>query len=241
MPLSSSPAVRPVTPCASGIPKWKRLVDLSICTITLPLTLPIFCAIALTIKSLSRGPVLFRQQRIGYRGKAFTCYKFRTMRADARPDVHQVYTASLSGSKEPMTKMDLKGDKRLLPLAWIVRSLGLDELPQLINVVKGEMSLVGPRPCVPAEFEADIEAHQRRFVTLPGITGLWQVSGKNRTTFDQMVVLDERYARERSVGMDMVILAKTPYAIVDQFLESRRGRIDVHCRQDRGKRGLANG
>lgn len=221
------------------LPVWKRTLDLSICILTLPITLPLLGAIALTIKLLSKGPVLFRQERIGFNGEPFVCYKFRTMRADAKPLTHRRYALELRESNEPMTKLDFKGDPRLLPLAWILRAIGLDELPQLINVARGEMSIVGPRPCLPDEYNSYTERERRRFGTYPGLTGLWQVSGKNRTTFEEMVRLDVEYARSQSVWRDLSIIARTPTALLEQFKDSRRGRIDVHCRKARRRRLIA--
>ena len=163
----------------------------------------------LAIKVVSRGPVLFRQDRIGFLGKPFVCFKFRTMRVDASTAVHQGYFKKLMNSDEPMTKMDTMGDPRLIPLGSILRATGLDELPQLLNVVRGEMSIVGPRPCTPFEYSNYRPWQKQRFNTIPGLTGLWQVSGKNKTTFNEMIRLDILYAEKKCLRLDLKIILKT--------------------------------
>src|SRR5262249_16481691 len=157
-----------------------------------------FLMIAAWIKIASPGPVFFRQERVGYRGKRFMCLKFRSMKADADDGLHKDYLKQLMRSKTAMTKMDVKGDSRLIPFGAVLRASGLDELPQLINVLRGEMSLVGPRPCIPYEYEEYLPWQKERFETLPGLTGLWQVSGKNRTTFNEMISLDIAYVRNKT-------------------------------------------
>src|SRR6266850_6333032 len=132
---------------SSGIPRWKRQLDIVLILVSAPVWLPLMAGISLAIKMISRGPVLFRQERIGYGGRRFSCLKFRTMIEGADTSIHQTHLASLIGSERPMTKMDLKGDPRLIVGGAWLRSSGLDELPQLLNVVLGEMSIVGPRPC----------------------------------------------------------------------------------------------
>jgi lipopolysaccharide/colanic/teichoic acid biosynthesis glycosyltransferase len=132
---------------------------------------------------------------------------------------HQDYLKDLIGSSKPMTKMDKMGDGRLIPFGLFLRSTGLDELPQIINVVRGEMSLVGPRPCTPYEFDHYSHQHLERFSTLPGLTGLWQVNGKNRTTFERMIELDISYVRSKSVWRDLLIMLKTPAVLVLQFMD----------------------
>jgi lipopolysaccharide/colanic/teichoic acid biosynthesis glycosyltransferase len=124
-----------------------------------------------------------------------------------------------------MTKLDKTGDSRLIPFGLLLRTLGLDELPQLLNVLKGEMSLVGPRPCLPYEYEKYLPRHRQRCATLPGLTGLWQTSGKNRTSFEEMIDLDVHYARHKSLLMDIKIMAMTLPAIVGQANDvSRSGK-----------------
>jgi lipopolysaccharide/colanic/teichoic acid biosynthesis glycosyltransferase len=172
----------------------------------------------------SNGPVLFRQKRVGYRGREFVCFKFRTMRVDAESDSHRRHTQELIRSQSPMVKLDARRDPRLIPFGSILRVSGLDELPQLLNVVRGEMSLVGPRPCIPYECEAYEPWHWQRFNAAPGLTGLWQVSGKNRTTFDQMVRLDIEYSQRRSLWMDLAIMLKTVPALWGQYCDMRQAR-----------------
>ena len=172
--------------------------------------------LAILIKLVSPGPALFRQERIGYQGKRFTCFKFRTMLVNADTGVHQGHLTRLMDSNVPMKKLDAAGDPRLIPFGLLLRSLGLDELPQIFNVIRGEMSMVGPRPCVPYEYENYSPHHRRRLEAVPGLTGLWQVSGKNRTTFERMVDLDIFYATNKTFFLDLKIIFKTIPAIISQ-------------------------
>lgn len=199
-----------------AIPPWKRLLDLLLILLAAPILLPVMFLVAMIIKIASPGPALFRQERVGYLGQWFTCFKFRTMVVNADTGVHQGHLNRLMESNLPMKKLDSKGDKRLIPGGRILRSLGLDELPQIFNVLRGDMSLVGPRPCVPYEFEKYTERQRQRFEAAPGLTGLWQVSGKNRTTFEEMINLDLYYARNRSLWLDLKIILKTIPAIIAQ-------------------------
>lgn len=175
--------------------------------------------IGLGIKLLSPGPALFRQERVGFRGRRFMCLKFRTMHNGANTVAHEKHLAELIKTNRPMTKLDGQ-DPRLISLARIVRSTGLDELPQLFNVLRGEMSLVGPRPCTPSEYDAYTAEQRKRTDTLPGLTGLWQVSGKNRTTFNEMVELDVRYLKTMSFRGDLAILFRTPKVLLEQLTET---------------------
>lgn len=124
----------------------------------------------------------------------------------------------------PMVKLDSKGDSRVIPYAWILRASGLDELPQIINIFRGEMSIVGPRPCLEYEYEGYLPTQKRRFDAMPGLTGLWQVSGKNHTTFEQMIELDIRYSKVSSFGLDLWIILKTVPTLIAQIFETRRAR-----------------
>src|SRR5262249_22936245 len=151
-----------------------------------------------------------------YQGKQFVCFKFRTMHVNAETDSHKGYTTQLIKSGGAMTKMDVKADPRLIPLGKVLRATGIDELPQLLNVLRGEMSLVGPRPCIPYEYEVYDEAQRRRFNATPGLTGLWQVSGKNRTTFQEMIDLDVKYSKTKSLWLDVKIMFKTLPALWQQ-------------------------
>ena len=209
---------------ADRVPTWKRMLDIGCVLFALPAVIPLGLIIGSWIKISSPGPVFFRQIRVGLRGKRFTCLKFRSMRTGADSRVHQDYLKQLMRSNAPMTKMDDKGDSRLIPLGSFLRSTGLDELPQLINVVRGEMSLVGPRPCLPYEYESYLDWQKRRFLTLPGLTGLWQVSGKNRTTFTEMIRLDVAYVENQSLGLDIKIILATLPALFEQVAETRRKR-----------------
>jgi lipopolysaccharide/colanic/teichoic acid biosynthesis glycosyltransferase len=177
--------------------------------------------VALMVICGSRGPVFFRQRRVGYKGREFTCFKFRTMRVDAETASHRDHFCQLMDSEVPMTKLDARNDPRLIPLGALLRATGLDELPQLLNIVRGEMSLVGPRPCIPYEYERYQPWQRRRFDAVPGLTGLWQVSGKNQTTFNEMIRLDIKYSERLSLWLDLKIILRTLPALWQQCLESR--------------------
>ncbi len=198
-----------------SVPSWKELLDTVCILLAAPLLIPVGFVIALAIKLVSPGPVLFVQERVGFRGELFRCLKFRTMKVNAETTVHQGHLQNLMTSDRPMTKLDA-ADKRLIPGGRVLRCLGLDELPQLLNVLRGEMSLVGPRPCLPYECEQYQPRHRRRFGTLPGLTGLWQVNGKNRTTFEEMIQWDITYVETKSPAMDIAIMLRTVPAILVQ-------------------------
>ncbi|MGB7769549.1 MAG: sugar transferase [Verrucomicrobiia bacterium] len=215
-----SPEVPSINP--AWIPRWKRILDVSIVLLVLPLVVPLAAFVAVLIRLVSAGPVLFKQDRVGYLGRRFMCFKFRTMFVGADAAMHQGHLHRLMDSNTPMTKMDSQGDPRIIPFGRLLRSSGLDELPQLINVLRGEMSLVGPRPCLPYEYEKYLPWQRERFSTLPGLTGLWQVSGKNRTTFVEMIQLDIKYARAKSVWQDLEIVLRTVPALIVQIWEARQ-------------------
>ena len=210
----------------TGIPVWKRTLDLGFIILVLPALLILGGTVAILVKLGSPGPVLFRQRRVGYRGTEFTCLKFRTMLADAETDSHRKHTQNLIKSKAPMVKLDARKDPRLVPLGSVLRATGLDELPQLINILRGEMSLVGPRPCIPYEYELYEPRQRLRFNAAPGLTGLWQVSGKNHTTFDEMVQLDIQYSERLSLWLDLKIILKTLPAVWGQYCELREVKRD---------------
>jgi exopolysaccharide production protein ExoY len=203
------------------LPIWKRMLDLAFILAMSPGLMILGAGVALLVWCGSRGPVLFRQRRVGYMGREFTCYKFRTMRVDAEATPHRDHFRQLMESDVPMTKLDARSDPRLVPLGALLRATGLDELPQLINVLRGEMSLVGPRPCIPYEYERYQPWQRRRFDAVPGLTGLWQVSGKNRTTFNQMIRLDIEYSERMSLWFDLKIILRTFPALLQQCLDSR--------------------
>lgn len=212
------------SPAREALPPWKRTIDLFCCLLALPLL--ILCALIMTLitKLTSPGPVIFRQERIGYQGRRFKIYKFRSMHVNTDTSHHEKHFKNLVGTNAPMVKLDTKGDAWLIPGGWLLRASGLDELPQIINILRGEMSLIGPRPCLPAEAELYQPWQRERFNTLPGLTGLWQVSGKNRTTFEEMIRLDIRYAKTRSWWLDLKIILLTFPALLVQIYDTRIGR-----------------
>jgi lipopolysaccharide/colanic/teichoic acid biosynthesis glycosyltransferase len=185
---------------------------------------PVFAVIAVAIKLASKGPVIFEQERLGQFGKSFKCLKFRTMYTNNDPKIHRDYVQSFIAGKtendasneaEPVV-YKITNDPRVTPIGRFLRQTSLDEFPQLLNVLRGEMSLVGPRPPVRYEFEVYDVWHRRRVLEVkPGITGLWQVSGRSRTCFDDMVRLDLRYSQSWSLWLDLKILIATPFAIVE--------------------------
>ena len=214
----NSESIRP------AIPQWKRALDFLLILIGLPLWLPVAVVLALVIRLGSRGPVFFRQHRVGQGGRIFVCFKFRTMHFNANQTAHQEHVRGLIKSSIPMVKLDGENDARLIPGGALIRATGLDELPQLINILRGEMSIVGPRPCIPYEYEMYEPWQRHRCDAPPGLTGLWQVSGKNRTTFDEMVHLDTDYAKRMSPWLDLRIIARTPIAILQQLADTRRAK-----------------
>jgi lipopolysaccharide/colanic/teichoic acid biosynthesis glycosyltransferase len=190
------------------LPFWKRALDIACLLFLAPALVPVMAFVAIAVRLSSPGGVLFRQERIGLRGKPFTLFKFRTMEQCAETKSHQEYLSTLIHSDVPMEKMDAN-DKRVSKFGALLRASGLDELPQVFNILRGEMSLVGPRPCIRYEFEQYLPEHRQRLAAVPGLTGLWQVNGKNRTTFPEMVAFDVRYAKTLSLGQDISILFRT--------------------------------
>src|SRR5215470_2464204 len=205
---------------AAALPTWKRLLDLFIVALLFPLWLPIMTLIALWVAVTSPGPIFYRQPRIGFKGRRFMLVKFRTMKVNAETHVHEAYLEHLIVSDRPMIKLDATGDPRLIIGGKFLRATGLDELPQIFNVLKGEMSLVGPRPCTVLEFERYAPEQRARVNALPGLTGLWQVNGKNRTTFREMIEMDIFYSRNISLSLDLKIIVRTPLAILGQLFDS---------------------
>jgi lipopolysaccharide/colanic/teichoic acid biosynthesis glycosyltransferase len=194
-------------------------MDVTCVILSLPLVLPLTLAIVVVIKLVSKGPVLFIQERVGQGRRSFRCLKFRTMKTGAVGQTHCDHTAALMNSSKPWAKMD-GIDPRLIPFGSLLRATGMDELPQLLNVVRGEMSLVGPRPCTTYELERYVPWQMERFDALPGLTGLWQVSGKNKTTFAEMICMDINYAKTISLWLDIKIILKTIPALLDQFADT---------------------
>jgi lipopolysaccharide/colanic/teichoic acid biosynthesis glycosyltransferase len=195
----------------------KRILDICLIIATFPFWLPVMLLVTIWIKCTSPGPLFFYQERAGYQGKIFMILKFRTMKCNSHTSNHEQHYQQLVQSDGPMTKLDNLGDPRLIPGARLIRALGLDELPQLINVLKGDMSLVGPRPCTAREFQIYESWQRERFDALPGLTGWWQVNGKNKTTFSQMIQLDIYYARNQSLWLDLLIMLKTAPALFSQL------------------------
>jgi lipopolysaccharide/colanic/teichoic acid biosynthesis glycosyltransferase len=205
---------------AAALPKWKRFIDLALVTLLFPVWLPIMTLVALWVAVTSPGPIFYRQPRVGFKGRRFMLVKFRTMKVNAETHIHEAYLEHLIVSDRPMIKLDATGDPRLILGGKFLRATGLDELPQIFNVMKGEMSLVGPRPCTVLEFERYAPEQRARVNALPGLTGLWQVNGKNRTTFRQMIEMDIFYSRNISLSLDIKIILRTLPAIVGQFFDS---------------------
>jgi lipopolysaccharide/colanic/teichoic acid biosynthesis glycosyltransferase len=201
----------------------KRMVDIVGSIIALIICMPLFLIIALAIKASSKGPVFFRQQRVGRCGKSFTFLKFRSMHVNNDPSVHKRYvTTFIAGQAErnPSSRngsgaYKLTNDDRITRVGNLLRTKSLDELPQFLNVLRGDMSLVGPRPAIPYEVAAYQTWHRHRVLEVkPGITGIWQVNGRNRVKFDDMVRLDLRYAKAWSPWLDIKILMCTPRAVL---------------------------
>lgn len=197
----------------------KRTIDVVGASLGLLLTLPVFVAIALWIKRDSPGPVLFRQTRLGANMREFTTFKFRTMHVGTSEALHRAYIASTMDSSAPaeahgMFKLD-RGSA-VTRAGAVLRKLSLDELPQLLNVLKGDMSLVGPRPCIPYEVENFAPHHFERFLVPAGVTGLWQVSARASATFGEALDMDVAYARSWSLGLDLRLLGRTPAQVLRQ-------------------------
>lgn len=200
----------------------KRTIDIAGSGVLLLMLSPFLAAIVALIKLTSKGPVIYRQERLGQFGARFTCMKFRTMYANNDPKIHEEYVQQFiagknglnnsNGSDKPVYK--LVKDPRVTLIGRFLRKTSMDELPQFWNVLRGDMSLVGPRPPIAYEFEVYDIWHRRRVLEVkPGVTGLWQVSGRNRTRFDEMVRLDLRYCQTWSIWLDLKILLATPGAV----------------------------
>jgi exopolysaccharide biosynthesis polyprenyl glycosylphosphotransferase len=213
LPLLSLQNVRP----SRYARRTKRVIDIVLASVILVLTLPLFVWIAWRIKRDSPGPVFFRQTRLGQRQRPFTLLKFRTMRDGTDATPHQDYVRGIMDVKAPppanrLYKLDRSSDVTRIG-AWLRRT-SLDELPQLINVIRGEMSLVGPRPCIAYETELFEPHHFDRFLVPAGMTGLWQVAARARSTFKEALDLDAAYAQSWSLSLDAALLARTPLALI---------------------------
>jgi lipopolysaccharide/colanic/teichoic acid biosynthesis glycosyltransferase len=201
----------------------KRAIDIAASAVVLLIMLTILALIAFVIKLTSEGPVLFEQERLGQLGARFKCLKFRTMYTNSDSKIHSDYVKQYIAGEAQLDEADnsektlykLTADPRVTSIGRFLRKTSLDEFPQFWNVLRGEMSLVGPRPPVPYEFDCYDIWHRRRVLELkPGITGLWQVSGRNRMRFDEMVRLDLRYCQEWSLWLDLKIILATPWALI---------------------------
>jgi exopolysaccharide biosynthesis polyprenyl glycosylphosphotransferase len=209
---------RPVSP-ARRI--FKRIVDLVMATGLLLITWPVLLISTIAVKLTSKGPVIFRQERVGQNGRIFPCYKFRSMYMENDPKFHREFAREWIFDTEK-SKQEEKGkiiykltaDPRITPVGRLFRQFSVDELPQLFNVLKGDMSMVGPRPPLPYEVSLYRNWHLRRLDVMPGITGLWQVSGRNLLTFEEMVRLDLQYIENWSVWLEIRILLKTVWVVL---------------------------
>jgi lipopolysaccharide/colanic/teichoic acid biosynthesis glycosyltransferase len=200
----------------------QRCFDIVFALVLIILVSPILVGVALAVRLDSRGPAFFRQRRVGYLEREFTLFKFRSMRVDADPQAHQEYVTALikgeksnpSGERESLYKVAV--DNRITGVGRWIRRWSLDELPQLFNVLRGDMTLVGPRPAIPYEVAEYPSWYRERFSVKPGLTGYWQVSGRSERTYEEMVRLDIEYAKRRSLGLDLSILLKTPWVVLSR-------------------------
>jgi lipopolysaccharide/colanic/teichoic acid biosynthesis glycosyltransferase len=191
----------------------KRAFDLVVAVLALVVLAPVFAVVALLVKRDSPGPVFFRQERLGREQRPFTFLKFRTMRADTSPDAHRDYVRRAADPKavpEHHGLFKLEQPRSVTRVGKWLRKTSLDELPQLVNVARGEMSLVGPRPCIPYELEHFEPRHYERFSVPAGITGLWQVKARAHSTFAEALDMDVAYARSWSFWLDVRLLLQTP-------------------------------
>ncbi|MDX1664616.1 MAG: sugar transferase [Candidatus Promineifilaceae bacterium] len=198
----------------------KRIIDVILVLGALPFVGPLLLVIALAIRFTSRGPILYRQERIGKDGQPFYMLKFRTMRPDGGTSTHREHVENLiRNNLTPgdlgTTSLKLTTDPRITPVGKVLRDLSLDELPQLFNVLRGEMSIVGPRPPLPYEYALYKPWHKQRLAVLPGITGLWQVTAHNTVSFNEMVKIDLDYIERMSMRLDWWIMLMTPMEVLN--------------------------
>lgn len=198
---------------------WKRVIDLSVAGFLLVLLAPLLLIIFLLVRCSSSGDAIFGHQRIGRGGHPFPCYKYRTMYDNSETILKEILESNSAFREEWNKSHKLKNDPRVTPLGKILRATSLDELPQLWNVLRGDISLVGPRPVTQAELDAHYRTKANKILSIrPGITGLWQVSGRNNTSYPYRIQLDEYYVEHQSPFLDFKILMKTIPALI-----SRRG------------------
>ena len=203
-----------------AVPVWKRTIDIFGAGLGLLILLPVFLGISIVIKFASPGPILFKQKRVGFLKKPFLCLKFRTMKINSDENLHTEHLNKLICEGKPLEKMD-DNDSRIYAFGSFLRKTCLDELPQLINVLRGEMSLVGPRPEIYNILHMYNQWQLKRFDVNPGITGLWQINGKNNTTFKEMMIEDILYVENRSFWLDTKIILKTFPAIFTPLLKNQ--------------------
>jgi lipopolysaccharide/colanic/teichoic acid biosynthesis glycosyltransferase len=215
----ASPLTVPLAPTPVGYRLAKRTLDLAASTLGLILTSPILAVVAVAVKVESPGPILFRQERLGLGGRPFMLYKFRSMHPDAAQERHRAHVRDLiRGEGHDATAgavwLPIRADPRVTRLGGFLRRSHLDELPQLLNIVRGDMSLVGPRPPIPYEVEVYEAWHLPRLSVIPGLTGLWQATGWGRLSFDQGVALDLAYVERRSFWFDLRLIGRTLWQII---------------------------
>lgn len=198
----------------------RRTLDVGVACALLAVTSPFLLLCLLAVRLTSRGPAMFLQERIGKDGRTFAMYKFRTMWQDSDDAVHRAYVTKLLTDERPPAGGDrdqelfkLQADPRITPVGRLLRRTSLDELPQLVNVLKGDMAIVGPRPALPYEVELFEPHHHIRFDVRPGITGLWQVSGRGRLTMREALELDVTYVEQQRLALDLRIMARTVPAL----------------------------
>jgi lipopolysaccharide/colanic/teichoic acid biosynthesis glycosyltransferase len=193
----------------------KRLLDFVAASVALLIFAPLFVVLAVLIAAVDGAPVFFRHERVGRHGAVFSCLKFRTMKRDAESVLARHLAANEDARREWIETVKLRNDPRILPIVGeLLRTTSLDELPQLINVLRGEMSLVGPRPVPAGELGRYGNAVPAYLSVRPGLTGLWQVSGRNNTTYTTRIALDQEYVRSRSLFLDLRILIRTPLVVL---------------------------
>jgi lipopolysaccharide/colanic/teichoic acid biosynthesis glycosyltransferase len=212
-PAATDPV--PIAPTRRGYAIGKRALDLAASATGLVLTSPVLLAISVAVKATSPGPILFRQERVGLGGRHFMAYKFRSMHVDADQEKHRAHVRELMAreaggeSAAADTWKPIERDPRITRIGGFLRRTHLDELPQLLNILRGEMSLVGPRPPIPYEVELYEPWHLRRLSVLPGLTGLWQATGWGSLSFDEGVKLDLEYIERRSLLLDLRLIGRT--------------------------------
>jgi Undecaprenyl-phosphate galactose phosphotransferase WbaP len=209
--------LQPLTLSKSYERRWKRTFDISIAAFIVILLLPLMACLCILIRLGSQGPILFRQRRIGMRGEAFDCMKFRTMHPDAERMLQVLLEKSSEARREWEQNFKLKDDPRITTVGKFLRKTSLDELPQLFNVLRGDMSLVGPRPIVADEMERYGNVLPLYLSVRPGLTGLWQISGRSDCSYPERVSLDEQYLRKCSFWNDTVIVVKTIKVVLSGY------------------------